>query len=116
VSDTPLSDSSSITETEQDEVDFAAMTPEEIKDLLEEKEREYKEIEELGNSMWITDMYVDNPWKVIFVGAAVIGLFSLICVAAELYWPSPITNRDLLDYADVRTLMFDAREAAQGVV
>ena len=28
------------------------------------------------------------------------------------YWPSPITNRDLLDYADINTQLFDAREAA----
>jgi len=26
--------------------------------------------------------------------------------------PSPITNRDLLDYEDINTKMFDAREAA----
>lgn len=92
------------------------MSPDEIKELLEEKEREYKEIEALGNSMWITDMYVDAPWKVVFFGAAVIGMFSLVCAGFELYWPSPITNRDLLDYSDIRTLMFDMREAAQGVV
>lgn len=30
--------------------------------------------------------------------------------------PSPITVRDLLDYSDIRTLMFDAREAAQGEI
>lgn len=37
-------------------------------------------------------------------------------MAYETYWPSPITVRDLLDYGDARTKMFDAREAAQGEV
>jgi hypothetical protein len=53
---------------------------------------------------------------VIIFGSGVIGMFTIVCVAFDLYWPSPITNRDLLDYSDIRTLMFDTREASQGVV
>lgn len=64
--------------------------------------------------MWITDKFVESPWKVVFAGAAIIIMFFLICGTAQLFWPSPITNRDLLDYGDIRTMMFDAREAAQG--
>ena len=110
----PISDTSDVSSSSEneDEINFEKMTAEEIKELMEKKEREYKDIEALGNSTWLTDMYVDAPWKVIMFGGAVIGLFTLVCVGLELYWPSPITNRDLLDYSDDKTLMFDTREAA----
>lgn len=62
--------------------------------------------------MWLTDKFVDYPCTVIAVGLLVVALFSLCCLLLESYWPSPITNRDLLDYADINTNMFDAREAA----
>ena len=110
----PISETSEISSSteNEEEINFEAMTTEEIKELMEKKESEYKDIEALGNSTWLTDMYVDAPWKVIMFGGAVIGMFSLLCIAMELYWPSPITNRDLLDYGDEKTLMFDMREAA----
>ena len=62
--------------------------------------------------MWLTDQFVDSPWTVIFVGLAIVALFTAACALLESYWPSPITNRDLLDYGDINTQMFDAREAA----
>lgn len=66
----------------------------------------------MSESMWLTDKFVDYPISVIMIGLLVVGLFSLACFLLESYWPSPITNRDLLDYSDINTNMFDMREAA----
>lgn len=64
-----------------------------------------------AESMWLTDKFVERPWTVVFIGQLVIFLFVVLTVSFESYWPSPITNRDLLDYGDESTLLFDAREA-----
>lgn len=53
--------------------------------------------------MWLTDMFVERPKTVVLFGWAVVFVFFVACVALESYWPSPITNRDLLDYADEAT-------------
>jgi hypothetical protein len=55
---------------------------------------------------------VDYPKTIIFSGVFIILLFTFLTVILELYMPSPITNRDLLDYGDINTKLFDAREAA----
>ncbi len=39
-----------------------------------------------------------------------------ICLYFQAYMPSPITIRDLLDFEDGRTKLFDAREAAEGEI
>ena len=70
------------------------------------------EVLALGNSLWLTDTFVDHPWKVIFAGAAFFVVMTVLCLVLECYWPSPVTLRDLLDYGDKRTKLFDAREAA----
>ena len=61
-------------------------------------------------------MFVDHPFKIMLGGY----IFFFICVAivisTEAYMPSPITVRDLLDFEDVRTKYFDAREAAEGEI
>jgi hypothetical protein len=77
----------------------AVKTPEEI----EEEKREYEEISKLGESMWLTDLYVNKPITVIVVGGGIILLMVAICLAFKLYWPSLVTVRDLLDYSDIHT-------------
>lgn len=62
------------------------------------------------------DQFIDRPFKVAVFGMVLIILFTLICIGAELYMPSPITVRDLLDYGDERTLSFDAKRAAEGYI
>lgn len=76
------------------------------------QEQEFKEIEQLGESIWLTDKFVDYPKTIIFLGLCLILMFAFLTVFFELYLPSPITNRDLLDYEDINTKLFDAREAA----
>lgn len=77
----------------------AVKTPEEI----EEEKREYEEISKLGESMWLTDLYVNKPITVIVVGGGIILMMVAICLAFKLYWPSLVTVRDLLDYSDIHT-------------
>ena len=60
----------------------------------------------------ITDLFVDRPWCVIFTGLGVIAIFTYLAVVFQTYMPSPVTNRDFLDYDDLNTQLFDAREAA----
>lgn len=50
------------------------------------------------------------------VGMVIIMAFVAACLGLRSYWPSPVTNRDLLDYGDEATLLFDAREAAYGAL
>lgn len=69
-------------------------TPEEI----EQERLEQLEIERQGDSLWLTDQFVDRPLKVIGVGAVGIFFFVILCLAFQTYWPSPVTVRDLLDY------------------
>jgi hypothetical protein len=57
-------------------------------------------------------MFVDYPKIIIFIGFILILCFTFLTFWFELYLPSPITNRDLLDYSDINTKLFDAREAA----
>ena len=45
-------------------------------------------------------------------GLFVIFVFLVFAVYFEVYWPSPVTERDFLDYENINTLLFDAREAA----
>ena len=66
--------------------------------------------------MWLTDQFIDRPFKVAIFGAVIILLFTAIAVWAETYMPSPITVRDLLDYSDTRTLTFDTKRAAEGYI
>jgi len=86
------------------------LTEEEKKQL--ELDEENAELEKLGESLWLTDMFCVYPKTVIFLGLVVIIGFTLLTFFLESYMPSPITNRDLLDYEDINTKMFDAREAA----
>jgi len=73
-----------------------------------------KELEKMGNSLWLTDMFVNHPFLVIVVGFGGIMIFCLLCFLLGSWVPAPITNRDLLDYADIRTKMFDMRQAIEG--
>ena len=73
---------------------------------------EHAMLEQMAESIWLTDKFVDYPGTVICTGLAIVLLFSIITVLCESYLPSPITNRDILDYADINTNLFDAREAA----
>ena len=49
-------------------------------------------------------------------GLVIIFLFIFVAAYFETYIPSSVTQRDFLDYGDINTLLFDAREAAQGEV
>ena len=60
-------------------------------------------MKKLGASIWLTDAFVDHPGKIIIVGYSFFFLMVAICLAFEAYMPSPITIRDLLDFADIRT-------------
>jgi hypothetical protein len=53
---------------------------------------------------------------VLFVGLFIIAIFVGVAVYFETYLPSPVTQRDFLDYENINTLLFDAREAAQGEI
>jgi hypothetical protein len=66
--------------------------------------------------MFITNLFVDRPWCVIFTGIAIFAFFTYLAVAFKTYLPSPVTNRDFLDYNDENTKLFDAREAAMGEI
>ena len=104
----------SLDEREEQDVPIgqAVKSPEEI----EEEKREYEEILKLGDSLWLTDLFVDRPWTVVcFGGCVILGMVAL-CVGFKLYWPSLVTVRDLLDYSDIHTQMFDARRAAFGEI
>jgi len=59
---------------------------------------------------------VDKPVKIIVGGYSFFFLMVIICISFEAYMPSPITIRDLLDFEDIRTKFFDAREAAEGEI
>lgn len=76
------------------------LTPEEI------------EIKKMGEPLFITDMFVMSPWTCTWIGAFFILVFTALAVGSKSYWPSPVTVRDLIDYSDIRTKMFDLREAA----
>ena len=52
----------------------------------------------------------------ILAGYVIMVAMSIICFAFDAWVPSPVTIRDLLDYDDIRTKLFDAREAAEGVL
>ena len=77
---------------------------------------ENAELEKLGESIWLTDQFVDRPWTVIILGLLVCTVFTFLAVYYETYMPSPVTNRDFLDYQDATTELFDAREAAQAEI
>lgn len=79
-------------------------------------DQQNEELEKLGESLFITDLFVDRPWCVIFTGLGIITIFIYLAVAFETYMPSPVTNRDFLDYEDINTMLFDAREAAIGEI
>ena len=68
----------------------------------------------MGEPLFITDMFVDRTCLCTGIGAFLILTFTGFCVGFKTYWPSPVTVRDLIDYTDIRTKMFDLREAAQG--
>jgi hypothetical protein len=59
----------------------AVKSPEELEIERENERKEYEEVLALGKSMWLTDLFVQKPWTVILVGAAIIGLFSIVCVS-----------------------------------
>jgi hypothetical protein len=73
-------------------------------------------IGKLGEPLWLTDQFVDRPCLVLWSGLFVIGIFVAVAVYFESYLPSPVTQRDFLDYENINTLLFDAREAAQGEI
>ena len=77
-----------------------------------ELEEEERELERMSQSFWLIDRFVDNPWCVIITGLVIIYMFIGLTLWFTLFWPSPITNRDLLDYGHINTKMYDAREAA----
>lgn len=79
----------------------AEMTEEEKKQY--ELDEENAELEKLAESIWITDIFVDYPITVILVGLAAIVGFIVATFMLGSYMPSPITNRDLLDYSDINT-------------
>ena len=70
----------------------------------------------MGESLWLTDKFVDHPFQVICFGLFIIMIFTIFALYFQVYMPSPVTERDFLDYEDIITLLFDAREAAQGEV
>ena len=77
-----------------------------------ELEQEDDELHSLGEPIWLTDQFVNRPFTVILLGLLVLAAFTFVAVYYETYWPSPVTNRDFLDYKDEATQLFDAREAA----
>lgn len=94
-----------------------SITPD--KKMLSEEEKKLQELEDenamlekLGESMWLTDMFVDYPKSVIFFGMVIVTGFVVAMVILESYWPSSITNRDLVDYGDMNTQMWDTEAAA----
>lgn len=97
---------------EQFEISFDENTINEKSEL----DQEHEELEKLGESLWLTDLFVNKPVTVILSGLFVLAIFTFIAVYFETYWPSPVTNRDFLDYSDITTQLFDAREAAQSEV
>ena len=66
----------------------------------------------MASPIWLTDKFVLYPKTVIALGFSIVLAFTMMCFWFESYWPSFLTNRDLLDYHDYNTNMFDAREAA----
>ena len=84
-----------------------ALTVQEIE--LEDADRE---LEKLGEPMWLTNQYVNRPFCVILLGMSIILIFTFFCLYFRAYWPSPVTSRDLLDYSHSSTIFFDTREAA----
>ena len=74
------------------------------------------ELVRLGQPLWLTDQFVDRPCTVVCVGLVIIFLFIFVAAYLETYIPSAVTQRDFLDYGNINTLLFDAREAAQGEV
>lgn len=77
-----------------------------------ELEEEDRELKRMGESFWLNDRFVDNPFCVIFTGLFIIAIFIFLTVFYGIYWPSPITNRDFLDYGHINTKLYDARESA----
>ena len=77
---------------------------------------EDQELLRLGQPLWLTDKFVDRPLSVVCFGLLIIFLFIFVAAYFETYIPSSVTQRDFLDYGNVNTLLFDAREAAQGEV
>ena len=73
-------------------------------------------IEKLGQPLWLTDQFVDRPCSVLWSGLFIIIIFVGVAAYFETYLPSPVTQRDFLDYENINTLLFDAREAAQGEI
>ena len=59
---------------------------------------------------------MDKPCYVVCIGLIIIMIFTVIAVYFDLFIPSAVTQRDFLDYSNINTLLFDAREAAQGEV
>jgi hypothetical protein len=85
--------------------DKKGLTEEERK--LQELEEENAALERMSQSIWLTDIFVDYPKSVIFFGIVVIAGFLTAMILLESYWPSAITNRDLIDYSDLNTQMWD---------
>ena len=75
-------------------------------------DQENAELERMAESMWLTDKFVDYPKTIIGIGVAIVVGFSVVCFLLESYWPNMLTNRDILEYSDINTQLFDAREAA----
>ena len=75
-------------------------------------DQENAELERMAESLWLTDKFVDYPKTIIGIGVAIVVGFSVVCFLLESYWPNMLTNRDILEYSDINTQLFDAREAA----
>ena len=89
------------------------MTDEQIKEYFEKKKKEYEEIEELGRPLCIANIFVDHYFKLIFFGILIVGSCVMLVIFTGIYMPTPPSNRDYLDFSDIRTQMLDMREAAE---
>mmetsp|Transcript_11916 Transcript_11916/g.18378 ORF Transcript_11916/g.18378 Transcript_11916/m.18378 type:complete len:160 (+) Transcript_11916:1041-1520(+) len=56
--------------------------------LQEELERQNEEIERMGKSIWLTDLFVDRPCIVILTGLAFIFVFLILAVSFQTFIPS----------------------------
>lgn len=93
----------------QDNSENAKPAEDQAQKLAEEEA--LKDIMKQAESLWLTDKFVDRPCTVIIVGFLIIVFFIVLCLSLESYYPSPVTSRDLLDFSDINTQMYDAREA-----
>lgn len=80
---------------------------------MEKKERDYEAVEEMGKSMFLAEFIVKHYVKIIGIWGLLVGGLVGIIIPAWLYMPTPPSNRDYLDFTDIRTRMLDMREGAE---